>query len=183
MAASARFQALQTDIAAHGARTMARTLDQVAADLATGGIAWQDLLETPVTTVTWDRVAPTYYGSLVSAGGVGPADARGLLYQVCQATQSHYTNRASVSLGLCGSDPRLAYATPADLQPDVAAALAAGIQDIALADLAGIVQSPGPDAWFEMVKTCEPAAPAITAWARRSFENRKRMARIFAYFQ
>lgn len=194
MAASARFQALQTDITAHGARTIARALDQVATDLATGGIAWQDFLETPVTTVTWDRVALTYYGSLVSGSGVDPTDVRGLLYQVCQAAHAHYPqdtacgDRAGISLGLCGApssggDPRLAYATPADLQPDVAAALAAGIQDIALADLAGIVQSPGPGAWFEMVRTCEPAAPAITEWARRSFDNRKRMARIFAYVQ
>jgi len=186
MAASASFQSLQTDVTAYGARTMARVLDQVATDLAMGGIAWQDFLETPVTTVTWDRVAVTYYGSLVSCGhggGISPAEARGLLYQVCQAVHAHYGDRASVSLGLCGGEPGLAYATPAELQPDVAAALAAGVQDIALADLAGIVQSAQPGAWFETVQTCAPAAPAITEWARRSFENRKRMAHIFGYFQ
>ncbi len=115
--------------------------------------------------------------------GVAPGDGRGLLYQVCQATQAHYADRAGISLGLCGGEPGPAYATPADLRPDVAAALAAGVRDIALADLAGIIGSPNPDAWFEMVRACTPAAPAITAWASRSFENRKRMARILAYFQ
>lgn len=189
MAASAEFQRLQTRIADYGARTMARSLDHVATDLATGGIVWQDFLETPVTTVTWDRVALTYYGSLVSGGGLTPADAQGLLYQVCQAAQAHYGDRAGVSLGLCGASPGgdepPGYATPADLQPDVAAALAAGVQDIALADLAGIVRSLEPGAWFDIVRTCEPAPPAagVTEWARRSSDNRKRMARIFTYFQ
>jgi len=183
MTASARLQSLKTRIADYGAGTIARILDQVAADLTLGGIAWQDFLETPVTTVAWELVLPTYYSSLVIGSGIAPADAQGLLYQVCQATHAHYGDRAGVSLGLCGVESGSAYATPAELQPDVAAALAAGIQEIALSDLAGIIASPDPAAWFQAVRSCAPAAPAVTAWARRSFENRQRMARLMAYFQ
>ena len=186
MAASGEFQSLQTCIADYGAHTVARVMDPVVADLATDGIAWQDFLETPVTTVMWEYVALTYYGSVVSGGSIAPADARSLLYQACQAVQARYGDHAIVSLGLCGAATRSGesfYATPADLQPDVAAALAAGVQNIALADLAGILQSPEPGAWFEMVRTCMPAAPAVTEWARRATDNRQQMARLFTYFQ
>lgn len=186
MAASAEFQTLQTCIADYGARTVARVMDQVATDLATDSVIWQDFLETPVTTVTWDHVALTYYGSVVHSSGVAPADSRSLLYQACQALQARYGDRAGVSVGWCGAAPSAGesfYATPADLQPDVAAARAAGIQDVALADLAGILQSPAPEAWFELARTCAPTAPALTEWARRALDTRRQMAQLFAYFQ
>ncbi|MBU0490495.1 MAG: hypothetical protein KKA73_05850 [Chloroflexi bacterium] len=183
MAASAAFQSLYAHSHERGVPVLARCLDQVATDMATGGIAWQDFLETPVTTVTWDRVALTYYGSMVRDMGLTPVDVAGLLYQECQALQAQPHATAVVSLGLCGGQQRGAYARPADLVVDVAAALAAGIQHLALADLAGVLRSPEPAAWFDLVRTTEPAAPAITPWAQRTFENRKRLARIMMYFQ
>ena len=87
---------------------------------------------------------------------------RARLYEVGRELRRHLGDRAAASIGLTGvgvlgSEPH--YARPDQLEPDVAALKAAGIEDLAIYNLEGILTSPQPEAWFEMIRT----TPALEA--------------------
>ena len=52
------------------------------------------------------------------------------------------------------------YEDPDELRPDVQAAVAAGIADIAVHSLEGILGKKDPEAWLEVVARSGPAVPA-----------------------
>jgi hypothetical protein len=145
--------------------------------LASGraGVGWQKALGTPVDGVGWDAVSVMLYTSLFegySFGAVGRDDACALLSRFASLARSRFGSRASVSLGAVGvgalGDERT-YRAPEELARDVALARVAGIDDLALFDLSGVVARPPVDAWLDAFVASEPATePAPSTAAARA---------------
>ena len=163
--ASHRFEELNEFIHARGSRTLCPVPSHIVLDVATGGIGVQDLLETPITTVNWDMLSAMIYTSMLvgySKGTISQKDARWYLYSVMREFKEKYWERAGVSIGVTytgklGDEPY--YDKPEDLLPDMKAAKAALIDDITIYNLEGILRSPRPGAWFDMLLEAEPEAP------------------------
>ncbi len=118
--------------------------------------AWmQRFLGTPVTALDVDRHSAMAYTSLFEGWSRGLLDRRraeAVFARCAAATKKRFGERAALSLGCVGagafgSEP--AYRDPSELARDVALARAAGIDELALFDLGGVMRRPPPEAWFD----------------------------------
>jgi hypothetical protein len=129
---SAAYRKLNDEIHERGAKTFVAASPTIADDLRNGNVYTQDLLETPVTSVPWDRISIMWYVSMMtgySKGLVPYSVARRQLFRDAQTIlQRLGPDRASVSLGVTwtgvlGDEPY--YKKPDEMRPDVEAAKAA----------------------------------------------------------
>jgi hypothetical protein len=104
----------------------------------------------------------------------GREDARSLLAWFATRSRERLGSRAAVSLGAVGtgalqSEP--VYRSPKELADDVGIARAAGVDDLALFDLGGVVARPPIEGWLEPFAYTPPARelPRLTKTARASF--------------
>lgn len=130
------------------------------------GKGWQRALGTPIDDVDYDVVSSMLYTSLFEGYGLGVVrreDARSLLSRFAALGVARLGSRASVSLGAVGAgalgDEHI-YRDPAELEDDVALALAAGIGDLALFDLGGVVARPPVERWLDAFVAPPEARPA-----------------------
>lgn len=129
---------------------------------------WQSLMGTPVPAGDFDVLSPMLYTSMMegySHGLLGRRDVLALLYLLARRAREQWHERASVSLGVVstgalGDEP--VYRDPSELSADVAAVLAAGIRDIALFDLAGVLSRGPATAWLSAF-TRTPRTPILAA--------------------
>lgn len=156
--------ALARDLAARGIESFAAVVPPTLYP-GRAGRGWQRALGTPVDDVAWDAISPMLYTSLFEGYGFGVVrrdDARDLLRRWAALVVSRFGARASVSLGAVGvgalGDERT-YRDPGELAEDVAIARAAGAEDLALFDLAGVLARPPVDAWLDALTG--PSAPAV----------------------
>jgi hypothetical protein len=96
---------------------------------------------------------------------------RSLLWRTARASVDRFGARASVSLGAVAPGAlgdEVPYASPDELADDVAIVRAAGIEDVALFDLGGVVRRGPMDAWLDALVDTPPALhpPAATLRAR-----------------
>lgn len=163
--ASGIYLSLQEYISGQGCRTLVPVLPLLELDLVKGGVKVQDYLETPVTPVKWDLISVMQYNSMLvgySRGLIKPKDACWHLYRLALNARRLLGARASLSVGVTaagklGSEPF--YRNPEEMRPDIEAALAAGIEDLAVFCLEGILRSTRPESWFEMIHSASPVAP------------------------
>lgn len=135
--------------------------------------AWEERLGTPVSGVPWDHVSPMLYTSIIegwSRGLVRRADATALCAAGCAASRARFGARGGASLGAVGpgafgDEPT--YRSPVELAEDVGAARAAGVDDLALFDLGGVLRRAPAEAWLEAFTTA-PARPARETWRSRA---------------
>jgi len=162
---SAGYNRLIERLHARGKSVIAASADLVMADIKSGSVGLQDMLETPLSTVNFDVISFMIYTSMLvgySRGLVTPRDARWHLFRTMRAAKETLWNRAGVSIGVTytgklGDEPY--YATPAELLPDMKAAKAALIDDISIYNLEGIIRSDRPEEWFETLKEAEAETP------------------------
>ncbi len=134
------------------------------------GRGWQHLLGTPVDAIGVDCVSTMAYSSLLegySAGLLRRQDALALVGACAVATRRRYGTRACVSLGATGSGAlgdEPTYRSERELAEDVAATRAAGIDDIVLFSLGGVLSRPPVERWLDVLVNTAPApnAPAAT---------------------
>jgi len=172
--ARARIEELTERVRARGALVSAAVALPVLLDAAGGAPAWQARLGTPVDGIAWDHVSPMLYTSILegwSRGLLARRDVRALLAWSCTASAARFGALAGASLGAVGTgafgdEPTLR--SPAELADDVAVARAAGVDDLALFDLGGVLRRPPAEAWFEAFTGAAPAArlPAPTPRSR-----------------
>lgn len=124
---------------------------------------WQRALGTPIDA-RYDALSAMLYTSLFEGYSfqlVRREDARALLDHFARRARSRFGERASVSLGAVGrgalGDERT-YRGPAELTDDVAIARAAGVDDIALFDLAGVLARPPIEPWLDALLETSPAS-------------------------
>lgn len=168
--ATKKFRKILELIHNNKAKTLAAVSNLVAEDIVTKQKNIQDLSETPVSTVEWDVLSFMIYNSMsvgYSKGFISYRDSRWYLYDVCKDMKRKLGERAAISIGTTyigklGNEPY--YQNPEDILPDVEAVLAAGINDIAIYNLEGILHSKKPEKWFDCVLDAMPKVP------KRSFK-------------
>ncbi len=157
---------------ARGVSVHAAALPVVLLDRPDGRAAWQSLLGTPVEGVRYDSVSVMAYTTMIegwSRGLVRRRDARVVLHDIARSTADRFGARASLSLGAVGAGAfgdEPVYRSPSELADDVAVARAAGVDDLALFDLAGVVRRRPVEAWLDALVTTEPAASSPVAGRR-----------------
>jgi hypothetical protein len=134
---------------------------------------WQRLLETPIDRHPFARVSAMLYSSLAqgySRGLLSRDDVRAVLFEAARACARRFGARASASVGAVGpgalGDERT-YDSPEHLADDVALVRAAGIDDITLFELAGILDRPPPERWLDALRHTAPAL-AVPHRSRRA---------------
>ncbi len=181
------YRAILGKIHDRGAKALCAAHDYIAEDFHLGAPIVQDFLETPVVDVEWDVVSTMIYNSMVvEQFPVTLDDAHWMQYEVGRELKEAFGARAGISLGLTGvgvlgDEPH--YTDPAQLAPDIAAAKAAGIEDIAIFNLEGILRSPDPAAWFQVAVDTLPYVPRRTAWAARERARRRRWAKSIGWWR
>lgn len=184
--ATQAYDALQRRIHAAGAKTLVPLVEFAVEDIVLGDTVMQDLLEAPALSVPWDLVSCMTYNTMTagySQGRVSLADARSLQYLLLRDLAGALGGRAGASLGLTGvgklgDEPT--YEDPADLALDVGTALMAGIRDISIFNLEGILRRSDPAAWLEAARGARPVSPTPTPWAIRERHLRQVLARLLA---
>jgi hypothetical protein len=162
------FGALARHARDRGLATTLAVAPLVLADARRAG--WQRFLGTPVHD-GWDRVSPMIYTSMIegwSRGWLSRRDVLGLLATACRAVVRRHGPRASASLGLTGpgilgDEPT--YRGPDELFEDVAVARGAGVEDLVVHSLDGILARPPTEAWLRALDAAPRPAPALTARA------------------
>ncbi|AKT39875.1 hypothetical protein [Chondromyces crocatus] len=131
--------------------------------------SWERTLGTPVTGVGFRGIHAMLYTSMIegwSRGLLRRADVLALLALLCRAARLRFGDAVGASLGVVGvgalgDEPT--YRDPEELRQDAAIARAAGIDDLALFDLAGVLSRPPPEAWLDAFVDASPhATPAPT---------------------
>jgi len=152
-------------IKARGVKTLSAVLPWVALELEGDGEMIQDMMETPVSGVAWDIISPMMYVSMLtgmSGGLISTRDANWLVFDTCLRLRTGHPRSAGVSLGVTGTgvlgnEPT--FSNPGELITGVEAALAAGVRDISIYNLEGVISREDPRAWLEALRKARPRVP------------------------
>ncbi len=163
---------LIADAAAHGVPTWGTVVPLILADERQTP-SWQRLLGTPVDALSLRRVSVMLYTSMMvgySRGALRRRDAEYLLAAAALRARERFGARASVALGAVGRGAlgdEATYLDTDELRTDVAIARAAGIEDLALFELAGALARPRWQEWLDAL--VEPSATSpVTRASRRA---------------
>ena len=170
-AAEQAYAALHKEMLRRNTRAVAIAWPPAAADFSAHGAptdGMQRLCAAPLRC-GWDRVAVMVYGSMIagySKGALSVADARWYGYRALTRLVSAIGQRAGAYVGIVGhgklgDEPH--YDDPAELGRDVAAARAAGVGEIGLFCLEGVLGSRNPEAWLDALVDGARQAPRF-AW-------------------
>jgi len=163
--AKARLDKLNEEIQDQGIRTLTAVLPWVGLELEGEAELLQDMTETPASGIGWDVLSPMLYVSMIqgmSGGAIKSKEANWFVYDNCLKLREKYGGRAGVSLGLTGGGVLQAEPTfnnAAELVVGLEAALAAGIRDVSIYSLGGILSRQDPRAWFEAIRGSVPRVP------------------------
>lgn len=162
------FDLLRVELRARKIETIAAVVPLVLLDLGARHAPWQAVLGTPVEPPAWDVLCPMLYGSMIQSalGTSGAVLAPHFIFAACSAlVASVGAARASAALGLAGPGKlgdEASYTRPEELVADVAAARAAGVEDLALYSLDGVLGRSEPERWLEALVGTPPAPPGGT---------------------
>jgi hypothetical protein len=124
---------------------------------------WQRLLGTPVDGPAFKKIIVMAYTSLFegySQGLLDRRDSRALLASLCQAAKSRWGHRAAVALGVVGGGAlgdEAPYRGAAELADDLSITRVAGLEEISLFGLTGILDRPPTQLWLDALVETEPA--------------------------
>jgi hypothetical protein len=156
---------LNSWIQGRGIKTLVAVLPWVAVELFGTGETVQDMMETPVAGIDWDLISPMMYVSMfegMTAGRISAFDTNSLVYETGVRLRNKYGKRAAVSLGVTGTgvlgnEPT--FETVEELMVGVEASLAAGVRDISIYNLEGVVSRENPRVWLEALRAARPRIP------------------------
>lgn len=166
------FAEMQASLHGRGIETFATVIPPVVLDHPRGPGLWQAVFQTQVNRPGWSKICPMLYTSVMAEllPAQGIESARALAHVMAARLLAHAGRRSASALGLTGTgklegEPVLP--DPAALADDVAAVRAAGVEDLALFSLEGVLAREHPEAWLEAFTRTEPRAPpwlARAAW-------------------
>ncbi len=165
VAAQARLAALCEALHAQGIRASSAAPPTVLLDPREGGSRpFQEVQGTPIDGPAWDHVSFMLYTSILegwSRGVLRRDDARALLGIACRAAVARLGERAGASIGAVGvgafgNEP--VYRGVVELADDVAIARAAGVDDLALFDLGGVIGRGPAEPWLDAFVATPPVA-------------------------
>lgn len=117
------------------------------------GAGWQRFLGTPVDALGACRVTAMIYTSMIEGyarGHLGRRDALAVLHRwarVLAARPSASVSLGCVGPGILGDEPT--YRGPEELAADVSATRAAGVDDLVLFSLGGVLSRPPAERWLD----------------------------------
>ena len=150
---------------ARGLETIAAVLPPIVLDLFAHDDLWQGVFRTPVTSPGWTVLSPMLYTTLLRRllPSKSALSARAFLFETGRMlVRGVGSARASLSVGLVttgklGDEP--AFGSPRELELDVSAARAAGIDDLALFSLEGVLHRGTPESWLLPFDSASPLSP------------------------
>ncbi len=157
-----------------GIKTLAAVMPWVALELEGEYELIQDMSDTPAAGIEWDVLSPMLYVTMLAGtpgASLNTRDANWLIYDSCLKLRAKYGERAGVSLGLTGTgilDNEPVFQSPGDLLVGLRAALAAGVRDISIYSLEGIMNRAEPRGWFAAIRDAEPRLPERSQKIARS---------------
>lgn len=155
----ARTKERVTALHARGFLAQITTYPYLLEDLLDGDPHLQDAANVVLEGVDWDTAAFTPYRPAYSADfneSFGPW----FVYSYAKMAVAAYGDRADIALGRIAPGDSHAYESPEELAADVAAAKAAGIRNIDLFSLPGMLQDDRFDEWADALLV-EPAVPLV----------------------
>lgn len=155
-----------------GLKVLGVTLPLAAHDLRDDIPLWQDMFETPWSEVGWDAAGIMAYGSIIAGASrklLTVRDVRAAHQPLLRHIGRRFGTRAHASIGVTGigvfgDEP--SYDDPTELAADAAAARAAGVTDIAVFCLEGILARPHPEPWLRAVAEAPAREPESTMRAQ-----------------
>lgn len=160
--ASKKYQQLLDDIHGHQCKALAIAFFFHIDDIRKKREKFQAFFGLPVTTVQWDRVSLMIYNSMMVPmlkGLYNFKDAATFLYHYAKIGKEYFGQRMHTSIGVTwvgkiGNEPY--YKKPEEMKMDVEAVRGAGVEEIAIYNLEGILRCPKPEEWFELILKTEP---------------------------
>ncbi len=149
--AAAELSSVATELAARNIETIAAVVPPIMLDLAAGKDVWQSMFRTPVASADWSVISPMMYTSMIGMVMGRPMAVR-MLAEAARLGARFLGQRASVSIGLVSAgklEDEKAYRCPDELAQDAAIARAAGIDDLALFCLEGVLHRGNPESWLQ----------------------------------
>lgn len=158
------FRALVEDAQGRGLRVRLSTLPVIADDFQDGDESLQELLDSPVQGIPWDEASIQAYRSILDQYSQGWFLSEGqtftpwLAYSYGLTARETWGDAGSLDIGIVGYPD---WSTPADLEADVQAALAAGLSlgslDAFALDQA--LKEEDPASWTGRLLALEPRVP------------------------
>jgi hypothetical protein len=160
--ARGRIAAIVDGLQARGLQAWATVPPMLVADRPRAG-GWQGLLGIDLDADRFERINTMLYTSVAlgfARGRLERDDVRSLLFEAARACARRWGAKASASVGAVGRGAlgnERVYADPSELADDVALVRAAGIEDIALFELAGVLDRRPAEGWLDALCHTEPA--------------------------
>lgn len=135
-------------------------------DRLSGIHAWEDLFGGPVATVEWDYIAIMMYTSWfvewAKIIGMDWDAAHYLAYDYSKDMKEIWGDKAAVAVGVTSPGQGgeiVVYESPEMIAPALAAVKAAGIDNLGIYDMKGILESGDPEPWFKVLAETEAQVP------------------------
>jgi len=154
----AKVQAIVDAIHQHGYLAMVNTYPFIMDDFADGDTDVQDVANVPVAGISWDMYSFTAYTTSYTAD-IGFQFGPYYPYSYGQLAKELFGESVEIAVGLLPHDDSTGYASPADMQADVAAVKSAGVASISAFDLEGMTNGGNMDEWAEAF-LAPPEVPA-----------------------
>ena len=167
------FQRILDKLHEHHCLAIACGFPFVLEDVSNQNRAWEDLSGGPLLDIKWDYVTFMIYNSsmlpLTRKLGVDWDELTYLTYLDGLEMKRVWGDRAGAALGVTSAgegQETVIYPDPDRMAPDVAALRAAGVNNVGIYDLKGILESPDPEAWLKMLRDTPAQTPPERLRAR-----------------
>ena len=150
---------------------MAVTLPWTIDDLADSDADLQDIFDTPLAGIGWDKVSVMAYRPWFS-DFLGASLSPGFVGSYAESIAARFGGRAQVAIGNISSPGLLlpqGYSDPFEVTLDVSAARSAGVADVSLYSLDGMVLADGAERWLAAASgpTLALHCPDLLTWLVR----------------
>ncbi|WP_371802080.1 hypothetical protein [Candidatus Lokiarchaeum ossiferum] len=159
-ASFAKFTAMQEMMHEYGTKAIAVALPLAYEDHVDGDFRIQDFMTVPVSTVDWDQINYMIFNTdyvSASKGIVSHEDYRHLIHVYAKEFVENYgAEKASITLGITNlgvADVRAVQTDPKLYKMEASALLAAGLTDLGIYALDGIMEQKNPVKWIETVQS------------------------------
>ncbi len=162
-------------------KTIAAVLPWVILELEGEGNLLQNAMETPVRGIDWDILSPMWYSSMFegSTGGIiSQGIANRIAFESSLKLRSRYGDRVGISVGVTGTGilgNEKTFGDVEELLDSIGAALSAGVRDISVYNLEGVITREDPGLWMTKMISAKPRVPdrkipvSMALWAARFF--------------
>ncbi len=162
----------------HNCLAVAAAFPFVIDDRMRGTHGWEDLFGGPVATVDWDYIAIMMYTSwfVETAGSLGMTweAAHYLAYDYSRDMKEIWGDRAAVAVGVTSpgqGHETVLYSSAEQIAPAIAAVKAAGIENLGIYDMKGILESGDAESFFRVLGETRPAVPEKGRCAAKRFRK------------